>query len=848
MTSRFKRMVRRSPHLTLALTLAIACPAPAFAQDVLALDFGPVASNRSGMHNVGLDGSPAAGATWIVRPTTQNVHKAVERSRDAVTIDSVGGDELALRVAAPAKFAHIAFFTEAGTQDSSELLLSIDGTKRDLGWLAFDASNEPRTNPRPEVRLFSTTIETTGDHIDLRWSNPADPVLLGWLQVTPLAAPRIADARLLRLLAHAGDTDRMEPLAGIREQLGQATPTLAGEAAVVDFWLDTMIKADRYFEEYRGWTWADQKTGLSMFGRYPQAIMWLDGLIADPMFRATPLYPRALLQRARLQYWMWMEGSDRGGIPAASVRDWKALAAMGVRPDLTPMYLGEKVPHASPCDMLTNARESPLWAVRQREALCRLDELLGWWVTERQAENGELGGKWGDDVEMLRWWQIPLLAGSKQAWQGWTRVAEGVWASDLVADGYHRRISDVEHAAEPISDTMLIYALSGEPERLARLEPSARQFARSWTGQVGKNERRFHSAWFGTEGVDDRPPRDRDVPMNARAVKAVRFYANTTGDAATKRALLDWSRMWAKATLSIDKGKPAGVVPPSIRFADGKINGDEPNWYQANMFWRYFEWSGDAQIYDQLLFASQIGNDPALRAPLIEAFDLAARYGRETDADAATGSAPWAARALFDDESFHAIWGQWRLLTGDSRYDTLLKQVTSSQYLRFRLTGDDTVLATAGQGIIDRLKINWPLLTSEVLFTDRVYASTRRGHADYTDMIAMMTGAMTTDSPYYHVTWHDRSGDLAYLVRDAQPDILRVDIASFAPNASVTAKFWQLADGAYCLAVRDPSGRSTLETLAVSHRGQEHGFELPAAGVYHIDVSPADTTGRCSAT
>ncbi|MEZ4851572.1 MAG: hypothetical protein R3B93_23770 [Bacteroidia bacterium] len=32
-------------------------------------------------------------------------------------------------------------------------------------------------------------------------------------------------------------------------------------------------------------------------------------------------------------------------------------------------------------------------------------------VTEKQAENGELGGKFGDDVEISRWW-LPAILGA----------------------------------------------------------------------------------------------------------------------------------------------------------------------------------------------------------------------------------------------------------------------------------------------------------------------------------------------------------------------------------------------------------------------------------------------------
>lgn len=828
----------------LALCLAGAGPAPSSAQQVLTFDFGPIPANSPDVLTVDLRAPKRSDAKWTVPPTTRNVYQLRAKARDSVTIDSVGGKELALSVPARARFAHVAFLSEAGMQDKSDLRFSIHGKEQELGWLGFAPPAEPRTEPRTEMRLFSTVAKAEGGRMDLRWSNPSDAVLLNWLQVIPLAEAKIGDPQLLQLMARAGDTRKMEPLEPLRDTLRAGSKRVGGEFALVDFWLKTMVDADRYFEEDRGWTWADKRTGLSMFDRYQQAIMWLDGLIADPMFRDTPLYPRALFQRARLQYWIWMEQHDAVMLDAAT-RDWKALATMDVRPDLVAMYLGTNVPHASPCDKLVRPPDMPVWALRQREAVCRLDELLGWWVDVRQAPDGELGGKWGDDVEMLRWWQVPLLAGSTKAWEGWSRVADGVWASDLIFDGYHRRISDVEHSAEPLSDPLLIFALSNDPAKLVRLAPTSRHFIDLWSRSVGQDERRFRSAWIGTEGVDERPPRNRDVPMIARAMKAVRYHVATSDDPAAKRAMVDWSRMWARATLSDAKGKPVGVVPPSIRFSDGTINGDEPDWWRANMFWDYYDWSGDGKIYDQLLFASTISGDPEIREALLKAFDLAVRHRNETGSDAPVGTERWAASNLLDSDFFQAVWGQWRLTTGDRRYDPVLKELTKSRYLKFRLTGDDTALATAGQGVIDRLRVNWPLLTSEVLFTDRVYVSGRSDEVDIGDLIAMMTGALTTDSPYYHVTWNDRVGDLAYLVREARTDGLRLDIAAFGKNAKVTAKFWQLRKGAYCLAIRDPSGKLARQKVAIAQTGQTQAFNLPIEGVYRVELKPVAKQVDC---
>ena len=57
------------------------------------------------------------------------------------------------------------------------------------------------------------------------------------------------------------------------------------------------------------------------------------------------------------------------------------------------------------------------------------------------------------------------------------------------------------------------------------------------------------------------------------------------------RLLHEWSQAWAQAAQRTDKGKPAGLIPPSIRFPDEALNGDEPAWHRANMYWDYFDWS-----------------------------------------------------------------------------------------------------------------------------------------------------------------------------------------------------------------------------------------------------------------
>src|SRR5690606_25070084 len=124
------------------------------------------------------------------------------------------------------------------------------------------------------------------------------------------------------------------------------------------------------------------------------------------------------------------------------------LRALHPDDQILAMYAGEKVDLPDECDCLETDASAPAWSVTQREALCRLRQICHWWVNERQAENGELGGKFGDDVEILRWWAALVLSGDNTAIRGWQRLADGVWQSKYVKEGYASQLEDVEHAAE----------------------------------------------------------------------------------------------------------------------------------------------------------------------------------------------------------------------------------------------------------------------------------------------------------------------------------------------------------------------------------------------------------------
>ena len=69
---------------------------------------------------------------------------------------------------------------------------------------------------------------------------------------------------------------------------------------------------------------------------------------------------------------------------------------------------------------------------------------------------------------------------------------------------------------------------------------------------------------------------------------------------------------------------PAGITPASIRFPDEAINGEGPNWYQAGMYWDYYEWEhfAGSLMLDQLLFTYTLTKDERLLQPMFKALEL----------------------------------------------------------------------------------------------------------------------------------------------------------------------------------------------------------------------------------
>ncbi len=783
--------------------------------------------------------TPKKGFGWTDAPPEEFTRGLLEKSRDSKTIDGVAGPRLGFRADLVPGDWWVTIWLESGLEDPNSLDLQIQGQSQSLRWQKFVARAEPQRDQPKTYRVFQGLAKVGSEGLSIQLGGDEKVRLLGLSLIRRAAPTTAAHRQLFKRLSLAGAFESKDSLSELTKQIKDALNRNPDDACSA-FWLqqlEQLTLAEDYFA-MRGWEWAKTKTGLGMFDRFYQAVMLLDGLLsADPDIQA-PLSERALFVRGRILYWLNKQaGGDE--LAFSGRRDLQQLYALHPDNALLAMYVEQQIDLPDPCDCLASAANAPTWSVAQREALCRLREISHWWVEQQQAPNGEFGGKLGDDVELLRWWTPLVLSGDTTAQRGWEQLADCVWRSDHIRHGYARKVSDVEHASEFVADTMCVLTLfNDDPQYLDRLSHSAKHFDQVWTGLTTGGHRHFRSAWFSATQVDTNEPKGRDLEYNSRAVKAMRYLVHRKPDPTTIRLLHEWSLAWVHAALRTDKGKPRGIVPASIRFTDEALNGDEQTWYQANMFWNYYEWKhyAGSMMLDQLLFTYLLTKDKQLLEPMFLALELIqaeeSQFPNDGERQLKKGSPTWAAFTLAEQQPFWNVVEQWRFSTGDPRWDDLILRY-GTHYGGYRLSGDERHLVTGLERLLENVRYNTPLKTSEAVHTDRVYAP----GSDH--LKAMLTGDGVQEdlSPYFAVTWEQTGTDFTALVTETGRDTLQVKLYSHSDQSEqITMRPWQLTPGTYRLRIDPQELESSDKLITIEERGQQVTFELPSRRLVDVSV------------
>ena len=801
---------------------------------VYQLDFGNY-ETAEGYQKITAENSPDA-FDWLVPPVTHSQHLQYEAWRYPVWLDGVTGKNLAFEYALPNSEYELQLFLNAGLELTSTWDIVVNEKKRDLNLFPVRNGPEPPDNINEQVKIWWGKVDIGNGKLKIELTGGEDSVrLLG----AHFYATKNKDRKLNEgqkwLLGTIQEYGKMShdpmPLEPLLDNLKSSIKKDPDDAISFKYYWETKwLDLAEELKDMRGWQWSTHLYRMTMIQKFQQGLMLLDPLVQQPDH---PLYERALWLRGRLAHHLYLEYRGPYDREYAD-RDFSILLKKYPNDTLVCMYAGESFKNDEP--EIKIHPEAPAWSKAQTVGLERLRRLAHYWVTKRQAPNGELGGKYGDDVEALRFWHPLFYTGDSIAILGLKRLGNGVWNSDEVYKGYSRGVADVEHSSEFISDTApTLIAASDDTIYHNRAWPTAKYFNNLWSIKDPDGDIFFKGAWYSSTKVDERPPRNRDVQMNARTMKVLRFYLWRHPENKEIRNLLyNWSKSWAKLAKDTRKGKPYGLLPASYRASDGALNGDEPNWYEANMYWPFFDFRGDAMMLDHMLFMWQFTGDNELLFPLETTLKLVEKY---RDKGGEPGTEAWAAAKFIRRGDFRGVVGQWRLLTGKTEYDDLLVKY-GEPYLKYRINGDEKPLVKALIEFNNKLAYNWPMQTGEAWFTDRIMST----HPELglqrmnTDILrTTLTGDMVQNgtSPYMAVIYENVKSGFTALVNDHSTEYLNVSMFNHAESAqNATLRLWSLKPNDYRLYI---NGKLS-EYTRVEKAGQRIEIELPSGVLINVEL------------
>ncbi len=556
-----------------------------------------------------------------------------------------------------------------------------------------------------------------------------------------------------------------------------------------------------------------------------------------------PFYAKAKLYRARFLRANGLEGANRELLDKAHAMFTELKTAA---PDhhLLRQLTGERLPWGE--ELICKDARAPVWAALLRELYARQLAVLTWWFTVRQFPDGQLGGGWGDDVEILRTWgPLAMVSDAVPAVrEGIARLAEGVWTHVLV-DGFDREFGDVEHSAEPSADTLpvMMGIRHGDPMWYERNLASCRRIRDVYTGIDANGYVRFKSAHFGGDRAGTQLQEGGDNYYCSRPMKHF-LWAAWYGNEDARKFYLNWVEGWVAATMRRAYTKPAGMPPANIWFPSGDIA--PPNgapWYDRDLNYMGCCWPANFWLQDTFISGYCLSRDRFFLGPF-RAFMAWQRAALPAGAEPRLEQDPeaWAIEQAKGGLMPQTL-AYWRAITGDDSCDTeIVPRLGPAQ--RFQLTGNLAALTGELARAVEGLRVNFDMHTREVLQTDRA------GLAGSALTFGAYTGAVRewgdAGVPLMAVTWDVHGVDLAALVTHASPTHIGVRAYNFRPEPlRAGMRCWSLVPGTYEVRVNaraglggaaGENGERPPSRFALRARADACTVELPPGVECEIDV------------
>ena len=672
------------------------------------------------------------------------------------------------------------------------------------------------------------------------------------------ALPAAESAQIF--IAAAGNApDESERLAQLRALAARADslldePARAELAAllpVVEAWAEGRARAVQ--EVARG----EGEVHRYLHRFFDKATLAYSPAFPTPPRTDSPLLPLWAFYRARFLTWVMIEDSEVSAVPenlrrfvGEAERCFDLARAAFPHNELLKIYGGENVPAAevAPWD-----DRAPAWANHQRRALEQLHRIVRWWSAERQLANGEFGGKWGDDVEMWRWW-APVLIGFDDpvANAAQELLARGNFSRPSLAGGYTSQLTDVEHTAEETADTLtpMQHVAGDNPAWAARTRRLLALADQVWWGQNARGKLQFKHIDFNHERLGADAGRAYDTGYHVRVMQPVLLLWQRTRDPALGVPLTRWLRTWAEAALNADNGKPAGIVPAALHWPSGGVGSPERGWIGPRLAGDPMEelyfWPAHpvASMTAALLQAHVQTGEAVFLEPLLRMAELRRAHLAAGNRDGPIGSTAWAAHRL--PAIINDALAKYRQLTGDTRCDDLLR-TDASGYVRYLLTADTTRLTAELSATARTLSCNWPMFTTEVRFTDRVLSFPHRWPrtvttglepVDATLLYSTVTGdpGSVVDFPLNGARWHTPPRDFAVLVTENRRDRFAAELHHFGDaDRTLAVSLLTLEPGRYAWSVFPSENRLPASgERNISATARRLSFTIPAHANCHL--------------
>ncbi len=509
-----------------------------------------------------------------------------------------------------------------------------------------------------------------------------------------------------------------------------------------------------------------------------------------------PFYDKAYFFKARLLRAHAMEGGDHAmPVPKAMFAELKKRYPQNQSlRELT----GDEIPWGD--ELIDDTSSAPAWARYLRELYARQCAVLNWWFTKRQRHTGELGGGWGDDCEILRDWG-PLACistGDPAIVAGIERLCNGIWGTAVNPKWGFSGYGDVEHSAEPSTDTQptMMILRWGDPLWFERNLRSAKTIRDIYMGVDQTGHYRFRSSFYGDDIIGQTPQQEGDVHYNTRTMKHLQHLA-FWGNAEAKRVYLSWVDGWREQTMTEYPNKPAGVVPGQLFFPSGTMtppSGKPEDWVSSNAPDPNEPPGMGGMIHGGFLTAHWLTGDRKFLEPTYQ-YCMRTSYGPLFRREGLKpGSPEWVLCGQQGDTHTDTM-ALFRWLSGDRTMEEYLLRF-ASPYQRYMVTNDLDALIRAVEQAAKSMRVNFRLMTEELLQTDRAgLPCSRESFGAYTGGLHNWRDGLP---PTMAVTWEVPDPHFAALVVASTADRLRVWLYSFHDEpVRVGMRIWRLTPGVY---------------------------------------------------